>query len=156
MSASSRGFCKRSLHHSRMAALTLISLLAPRRLRTLLSPRLSPGLTRITLTRSLLPTTTHEPPPPTIPGHPTPVTAASPSPGLTPALSPLGTELISATRLSFTTARTPLGTPYFSLRAAADRESATGRPLTVARPGPLALALPIFRLAVATASLAGA
>src|SRR6266566_1287905 len=99
---------------------------------------------------------THEPPLATTPAHPTPVTAASPSPGSTPAPSLLGMELISATRLSFTTARTPLGMPYFSLPAAADRESATGRPLTVARPGPLALALPIFRLAVAIASLAGA
>src|SRR5205807_7799868 len=99
---------------------------------------------------------THEPPLAATPAHPTPVTAVSLSPGSTPAPSLLGMELLSATRLSFTTARTPLGTPYFSLRAAASRESATGRPLTAAPLGPLALALPIFRLAVPTASPAGA
>src|SRR5207244_11624281 len=122
---------------------------------TLLRSVLSTGLSLEPLTRSVLRTTAHEPPPPPIPGHPTLVPAASPSPGLTPALSPLGTQLISVTELSFITARRPPGTPYFSLAAAAASmpESATGRPLTAASPGLLALAS--TTAATTTASLAG-
>src|SRR6266446_6921676 len=96
--------------------------------------------TRITPTRSWWPTTIPEPPPPTTPAHRTPATAAPPGPASTQAHSQADTGRTLATRLLSTTNLPALSTQFGSLAVAADLASAIGSPLTVASPGPLALA----------------
>ena len=76
----------------------------------------------------------------TTPAHHTPATAAPPSPVSTQAPSQVDTGRTLATRLLSTTNLPALSLQFFSLRAAADRASAPGSPLTAASPGRLVLA----------------
>src|SRR5205823_14188838 len=107
---------------------------------------------RITPTRYSSPTTTPEPPPPSIPADRTPATAAPPGLASTQAHSQVDTGQTLATRLLSTTNLPALSLQFLSPQAAADKASAPGNPLTVGLPGPLALAF--TPAALTTASLA--
>src|SRR5436190_14166019 len=135
-----------------MAARMSISLPARTALRTQRNRKRILTPTRITPTRSSSPTTIPEPPPPTIPAHRTPATAAPPGLASTQAHSQVDTGQTLATRLLSTTNLPALSLQFLSPQAAADKASAPGNPLTVGSRGPLALAFtPVSQT---TASLA--
>ena len=117
------------------------------------SRRRTPWPTRITPTRSSSPTTIPEPPAPATLADHSPPTAARPSRASRPTHSAVATGRTLATRLLSTTSLPAVSLEFFSLRAAADRASAPGSPLTAAPPGRLALAFTTAR--VTTESLAG-
>ena len=121
--------------------------------RTLLSLRHTPRPTRTTPTRSSSPTTIPEPPRLTTPAHHSPATAAPPSLASIQAPLQVATGQTLATRLLSTTNLPALSSQFFWLRAAADRASAPGSPLTAGSPGRLALVF--TTAALMTASLAG-
>src|SRR5438552_5265401 len=136
-----------------MAARMSISLPARTPLRTLRSRKHTRWPIRITPTRSSSPTTIPEPPPPTIPAHRTPATAAPLGLASTQAHSQVDTGQTLATRLLSTTNLPALSLQFLSPQAAADKASAPGNPLTVGLPGPLALAFtPAAQMIVSLAS----
>src|SRR4029077_5426883 len=98
-------------------------------------------------------TTIPVPPQTATPAYRCPQTAAPLSPGLIRVRFVPATARTLATQLLSTANRPVLSLQWISLRAAADRASAPGRPLTAASPGCLVLALTTARLT--TESLPG-